>query len=300
MSQADGITLGKPSTQSSAIRYNRTLYRVRRVLGQVFIWLFIGAGLVIMVVPALWLISSSLKTLAEVFAVPMRLLPQQPQWQNYIDAIETTHMGRSFRNSSILAVTSTVLAVFISTWGGYVFSKLEWRGREQVMTALLSTMMIPGFLTLIPKFVMVIKLGMMNSFAGVIVPGLVSTFGIFMCRQFMLSIPKDLTDAAIVDGCNVFGIYWRIILPLCKPVMAVLAISTFTGSWNNLLWPLMILTDQRLHTIPVTLAGLRTQEMFQYHIQMAGASIAVIPVIIIFLIFQRYIIEGVALTGIKG
>ena len=177
---------------------------------------------------------------------------------------------------------------------------LSGRVAREVMTALLSTMMIPGFLTLIPKFVMVIKMGLMNSFAGIVVPGLVSTFGIFMCRQFMLSIPKDLSDAAIVDGCNLFGVYWRIILPLSKPVMAVLAISTFNGSWNSLLWPLMILTDHRLHTIPVTLAGLRTQEVFQYHIQMAGASIAVIPVVIIFLIFQRHIIEGVAMTGIKG
>jgi multiple sugar transport system permease protein len=267
---------------------------------QVLIWIFVGGGLVIMVIPALWMVLSSFKSLAEIYQVPMRLLPQRWMWENYVEAIETTHMWRAYRNSTVLAVTQTLVVILTSTWGGYVFAKLEWPGREKVLMLLLSTMMIPGFLTLIPRFVLVIKMGMMNSFAGIIVPGMVGTFSIFMCRQFMLGIPKDLTDAAIVDGCNVLGVYWRVILPLCRPVIAVLAIFTFQGSWNSLLWPLMVLTDNRLHTIPVTLAGLRTQEIFLYHIQMAGASLAVIPVIVVFLIFQKQIIGGVALTGLKG
>jgi multiple sugar transport system permease protein len=271
-----------------------------RVLGQTFIWFFIGIGLVIMVIPALWMILSSFKSLAEVQSIPMTLIPSEWIWENYVKAWTVTRMERAFINSTLLATTVTLIILLTSTWGGYVFSKMEWPGRDKVLYLLLATMMIPGFLTLIPRFVIVIKAGLVNSYAGIIIPALVSTFGIFMTRQFMLGIPKDLTDAGIVDGCNVFQVYWHIILPLCKPVIAVLAIFTFDGNWNSLLWPLMVLTKRDLWTIPVTLAGLKTQEMFQYHIQMAGASIAIIPVIILFLILQRHIIQGVALSGVKG
>jgi multiple sugar transport system permease protein len=274
--------------------------QARHLLTQAVIWLVLGIGMFLTLIPTAWMVFSSFKTLAEVQAIPFKMLPNQWLWENYTHVLRVTHMDRAFINSLILATTAAVVIVLTSSWGGYVFSKLEWPGRDKVLWLLISTMMIPGFLTLIPRYVVVIKLGLVNSFAGIIVPGLISTWGIFLTRQFMLGIPKDLTDAATVDGCNVFDAYWRVLLPLCTPVLAVLAIFTFDGSWNSLLWPMIVLLKRELWTIPIALNGLRTQEIFLYHYQMAGASIATIPVIITFLFLQRYIIQGVALSGLKG
>lgn len=273
---------------------------LRKVVGQLFLWLIILVGLVFMILPGVWMVLASFKTRAEIIAVPFRLWPEELRWENYALAIEYTKFARVFANSLFITVSITVANIFTCTWGGYTFGKLRWPGRDKVFLLLLATMMIPGFLTLIPRYVLAAQLGMLNSYSGMIVPFLMGTFGIFLTKQYMLTIPDELSDAATVDGCSALGIYWRIILPLSKPIIAVLSIFIFDAAWDDLLWGLMILTDREMWTIPVAIANLRVQVGNQVELQMAGSTLAVIPVIILFLLLQRHIIQGVALSGLKG
>ncbi len=272
----------------------------RHVLGQTLLWSFIGFGIFLTVLPAVWMLMSSFKNMAEISAVPMTLLPDHLRIENYQKAIQLTRFPRVFTNSLIVTISITVANVFLCTWGGYTFSKLRWPGRDTVFLLILATMMIPSFLTLVPRYVLTAKLGMLNSYAGMIVPFMTGPFGIFLTKQYMLSIPGELTDAAMVDGASAFDIYWRIILPLCKPIVAVLAIFVFNWSWDDLLWGVMILTNRNNWTLPLAIADLRTQGLDQYDLQMAGSALAVIPVIIVFILLQKYIVQGVALSGIKG
>jgi multiple sugar transport system permease protein len=269
-------------------------------LGQAALWAFILVGLVIMVVPGVWMVLSSVKTRAEITAVPFTLLPQALQWENYARALEQMRFGRVFTNSLIVTASVTVISVATSVWGGYTFGKLRWPGRDQVFLLLLATLMIPGFLTLIPRYVLTSKLGMINSYQGMIVPFMLSVFGIFLTKQFLLGIPDELLDAAKIDGASALGIFWWIIVPLCKPIMAVLAIFTFEYVWDDLLWGILILTNRDMWTLPVAIAGLRHQFGAFVELQMAGATMAVLPVLLVFIVLQKYIIRGVALSGLKG
>ncbi len=257
-------------------------------------------GLILMVIPGIWMVLASFKTQPEISAIPLTFWPQTWRTSNYVEAIEAMKFWRIFANSVIVTVAITVAHIFTSTWGGYTFGKLRWPGRDFVFLILLTTMMIPGFLTLIPRYVLVAKLGLLNSYGGMIIPALMGTFGIFLTKQYMTSIPDELLDAATVDGCTALGTYWRIILPLCKSIIAVLTIFVFDSAWDDLLWGSIILTDREMWTLPIAIANLRIQESNQYELQMAGSTLAVIPVIILFVILQRHIVQGVALSGLKG
>jgi len=283
--------------QVATVQRRRAL---RRILQQTWLWAIILLGLVFMVTPGIWMVLASFKTRAEIQAVPMQLLPEALRWENYARAIEATKFGQVFLNSLIITVSITVANVFTCTWGGYTFGKLRWPGRDFVFMLLLSTMMIPGFLTLIPRYVLVAKMGLLNSYGGMIIPFLTGAFGIFLTKQFMTGIPNDLVDAATVDGCSAFGVYWRIILPLSKPIIAVLSIFVFDWAWDDLLWGIMILTDREMWTLPVAIANLRAQVGNQFEYQMAGSTLSIIPVILLFVLLQRHIVQGVALSGLKG
>lgn len=272
----------------------------RYLVAQIALWTFILLGLIFMVVPGVWMVLSSFKTRAEIVAVPLRLLPEALLWENYEKAIEWTKFPRVFTNSLVVTVAITIINVFTCTWGGYTFGKLRWPGRDKVFLILLSTMMIPGFLTVIPRYIIVSKLGMLNSYPGMIVPFMAGAFGIFLTKQFMLGIPDELVDAAKVDGAPAFGIYWRIILPLCKPIIAVLAIFVFDWAWDDLLWGILILTDRNMWTLPVAIANLRLQAGNLIELQMAGSTLAIVPVLVVFALLQQHIIRGVALSGLKG
>lgn len=273
---------------------------IRQTMVMAGVWAFILAGLVFMVLPGIWMILSSLKTRAEIVSVPLTLFPRAFQWVNYSTAIDAAHFGTAFRNSIIITVAVTVANVFTSTWGGFTFGKLRWPGRDKIFLVLLSTLMIPGFLTLIPRYLIVSKLHMLNSYQGMIVPFLAGAFGIFLVRQYMLGIPDELMDAARVDGASALGIYWKIMLPLCMPVVAVLAIFTFEAVWDDLLWGSIILTKREMWTLPITITNLRAQFGELVELQMAASTLAMLPVIIVFLVLQRHIIQGVALSGLKG
>ncbi|MCL4857988.1 MAG: carbohydrate ABC transporter permease [Caldilineaceae bacterium] len=284
-------------SQTSAIQRRRAL---RNILRQSWLWAIIILGLIFMVTPGIWMVLASFKTRAEIQAVPMQFWPESLRFENYARAIEYTKFPRVFLNSLLVTVAITVANVFTCTWGGYTFGKLRWPGRDTVFLLLLTTMMIPGFLTLIPRYVLVAKLGLLNTYGGMIIPFLTGTFGIFLTKQYMNGIPNDLTDAATVDGCSALGVYWRIILPLSKPIIAVLAIFVFDWAWDDLLWGIMILTDREMWTLPVAIANLRAQVGNQFEYQMAGSTLSVIPVILLFIALQRHIVRGVALSGLKG
>lgn len=293
-----------PTSTEKLTLTRRSTSAQRRALrwftGQLFLWAIILAGLIFMITPAVWMVLASFKTQSEISAIPLRFWPEVWRFSNYPEAMSAMKFWHVFGNSLLITISITVANVFTCTWGGYTFGKLRWPGRDFVFMLLLSTMMIPGFLTLIPRYVLVAKLGLLNSYGGMIIPFLTGTFGIFLTKQFMLSIPDELSDAATVDGCSAFGIYWRIILPMSKPIIAVLSIFVFDWAWDDLLWGIMILTDREMWTLPIAISNLRIQQSNQYELQMAGSTIAIIPVIILFLFLQRHIVQGVALSGLKG
>ncbi len=279
------------------------LQRRRRMHGLftgTVLWAFVIAGMIFMLLPGVWMILSSFKTVLEITAVPLRLLPERFLWQNYAKAMEYTQFPRALLNSLIVTSAITVANVLTGTWGGYTFGKLRWPGRDTVFMVLLSTLMVPAFLTVIPRYLLVNWMGMINTYSGMVVPFLMGTFGIFLTKQYMLSIPDELVDAARVDGCSALGIYWYIILPMCRPIIAVLTITTLNQFWDALLWGLMILTKHDMFTIPVALSYLKDETDWMVELQMAGGTLAVVPVLIVFIIFQKQIIQGVALSGLKG
>jgi multiple sugar transport system permease protein len=246
------------------------------------------------------MVLSSFKTRAEIVAVPIRLLPERWLWDNYVQAFDATKFPRVFGNSLIVVVSVTVIHVLTCTWGGYTFGKLRWPGRDKVFLLLLSTMMVPLFLTIIPRYVITSKLGLLNSYPGMVVPVMTGAFGIFMTKQYLLTIPDELLDAAKVDGASAWSIFWRIVVPLARPIMAVLAIFVFDWNWDDLLWASLIMTDRNMWTLPVAIANLRLQAGDLVELQMAGSTLAVIPVLLVFALLQQHIVKGIALSGLKG
>lgn len=266
---------------------------------QFLLWAIVLGGLVVTVLPGLWMVLASFKTRAEIQAIPLQFFPETLHLDNYVKAIELTQFPRALLASLLTTSLITVLHVIASTWGGYVFGKLRWPGRDKVFVLLLTTMMIPEFLTLVPRYVLVSRLGLINNYAAVMIPFVVAAFGIFLARQFIMAIPNELIDAATVDGCSSLGIYRHVILPNSRPVMAILAIMIFNSAWDDLLWSSLVLTRRELWTLPIAIANLRVQAQNLYELQMAASTLAVIPVVLLFVLLQRQIIKSVALSGIK-
>ncbi len=269
---------------------------------------------VIFLFPLIWMLSSSLKPRADLFIFPPRLIPSAWQFQNYARAWEAARFSRYFVNSVTVAVVGTVLALLICAMAAYAFSKLRFRGRDVLFWSVLASQMIPGVVTLIPVFLVIKSIplqggndlfgkgghGWLNSYAGLIVPGAGGAFGVFLLRQFFMSIPDDLLDAARVDGSSEFGIFYKVVLPLAKPALTTLAIFTFQAFWNDFLWPLVITTDDRYRTIQLGLTVFRQRFTTDWGPLMAGVAIATLPMIAVFLSAQRYFVSGIALTGLKG
>jgi multiple sugar transport system permease protein len=287
----------RAGTGSGSTRGRSTL-RSRAV--QAALWVLILIGIVFMVTPGLWMVLSSFKTRAEIVAVPMQLLPRHLMWDNFREAIDATKFVRVLGNSILITFSVTVINVLTCAWGGYTFGKLRWPGRDAVFLALLSTMMIPLFLTVIPRYVIASSLHLLNTYLGMIIPFATSMFGIFLTKQFMMTIPDELLDAAKVDGASALTIFWQIVLPLCRPILAVLAIFTFNWNWDDLLWGTLILTDRNMWTLPVAIANLRIQAGELVELQMAGSTLAVVPVLLVFAVLQRHIVRAMTISGLKA
>ena len=249
--------------------------------------------------PLLWMVSVSLMSGDEAGHWPPPWLPEQPTLAHYRLLFERLDIGRYAWNSTVIAVTTTLLSLLLNSMAGYAFAKLKFAGRDRLMQGLLAAMVVPSQAAMLPLFLELKQLGLVNSLGGVVVPGMASIFGIFLIRQHALSIPDSLLDAARIDGAGEFRIYWSLVLPLCKPILVTLAIFTFMGVWNDFMWPLIILTGSDRYTLPVALANLMGEHVMDAELMMAGAVLTVLPVILLFLLLQKYYIEGLVLGSVK-
>ena len=250
--------------------------------------------------PLLWMLSASFMPSGEASTFPPPLLPSAPTLEHYRALFERADMGRYLLNSAAVATAVTLVSLFINSLAGYAFAKLRFQGREKVFRSLLAALVIPAQVAMLPLFLEMRALGLVNSYAGVIVPAAASIFGIFLIRQFALSIPESLLEAARIDGATEFEIYWRIAMPLMRPVLVTLALFTFMGSWNDFMWPLIVLTDDDLYTLPVALATLTRERVQDNEFMMAGAVVTTLPVLVVFLALQRHYVRGIMLGGVKG
>jgi|FLYN01.1.fsa_nt_gi multiple sugar transport system permease protein len=284
------------------------------LLGKVGIYTVATIGVVIFIAPWAWMVSASFQPLGDIFDWPPNWVPENFTLNNYTRFIETAGVGRLFLNSTFVAGTLTVLQLFFNSLAAYTFAKRRFPGRDVLFIILLGTMMIPGQVTLIPAYLILQHIplfggndifgqgghGWLDSYWGLIVPALSSIYGIFLLRQYMKSIPDELLDAARIDGASEFRIYAQVVLPLSGPALAAMGIFTFTYFWNDFFWPLIINSDPDLRTLPVGLALFVVKNRTVWDLVMAGSVIATLPILVIFLLFQRYFIRGIALTGMKG
>lgn len=265
-----------------------------------WLYLLLCIALIAVIAPFVWMILGSFKGEGELRQAPPTWLPQNPSLDNYTQLFSRLRFSTYFLNSTIVAVVVTAGNLLFCSMLGYALALLSFRGKRVIFTAVMATLMIPGVVTFVPLFVLVANAGLIDSLPGLILPFLVSPFGVFLMRQFILGLPRDLLDAGRVDGAGELRIFAQIFLPLCGPALATLGILTFLGSWNNFLWPLVVAQTEERYTLPVALALYSTgQNSTQYGLLLAGATVVVLPILLVFMVFQRRFIEGIATTGIK-
>lgn len=259
------------------------------------------------VFPFIWLISTSLKGGGEnIFAYPPSLIPKDFTWANYVGVWHRVNLFGYFVNSMIVAVATVLLNLILSSLAAYPLARMEFRGKKIAFFSILATIMVPFQAIMLPVYLITLKLHLVDSYSdiygyiGLVMPFAVSAFGIFLMRQAFLTIPKEMEEAAIVDGCNVFQVFWRVLLPMVKPSLAVLAIFTFIGSWGEFLWPSIVLTKESLYTLPVGVNNLQGMFSSNWRFIAAGSIISIVPIIIFFLCMQKYFISGENEGAVKG
>ncbi|MEO7131120.1 MAG: carbohydrate ABC transporter permease [Dermatophilaceae bacterium] len=271
-----------------------------RKSNQWWLYLVLTVAVIAVVTPFVWMVLGSLKGEGELRQAPPTWLPQDPSLDNFKQLFSRLSFGTYFLNSTVVAVVVTAGNLIFCSMLGYALAMLNFRGKRLIFVIVMGTLMIPGVVTFVPLFVLVANIGLVDSLPGLILPFLVTPFGVFLMRQYILGLPRDLLDAGRVDGAGELRIFRQIILPLCGPALGTLGILTFLGSWNNFLWPLVVAQSEQHYTLPVALALYSTgQNSTQYGLLLAGATVVVVPILVVFLIFQRRFIEGIATTGIK-
>lgn len=276
------------------------LQRAARVLRWTVFYVLLSAGAIVMILPLIWMLSASLKEPSQIFSVPIQWVPDPVRWQNYSEALSTAPFGRYFFNSIFIGTCTTTSVLFFSSLAGFGFAKYTFPGRNVLFILILSTLMVPFQVIMVPLYLLMRDFHWLNSYLALIVPGAMSAFGIFLMRQFILTLPDELFDAARIDGSGEFGTFLRLVLPLSKPPLAALAIFTFLDSWNSLLWPLIVVNDDDLRPLSLGLAEFQTRYGTSYHYLMAASVVAVIPVILLFVLLQKQFIQGIVLTGLKS
>jgi multiple sugar transport system permease protein len=257
-------------------------------------------GGVIAMLPLVWMASASLMPEGQASSYPPRLFPREITFEHYRALFTRLDLGRYMINSTIIALAVTAISLLVNSMAGYAFAKLRFRGRDRLFGVLSAGLVIPVQVTMLPLFLLLKEMGLINTYWGVIIPGMASIFGIFLIRQYALSIPDDLLDAARVDGASELRIYRSIVLPTIVPILATLAIWTFLATWNDFMWPLIVLSDQARWTLPVALANLSGERVQDTELMMAGSVLTLLPVMIVFLFLQRFYIQGVMLGSVKG
>ncbi|RLC38191.1 MAG: carbohydrate ABC transporter permease [Candidatus Nealsonbacteria bacterium] len=255
---------------------------------------------VIIIIPFFWMISTSLKERGALMAIPIQWIPDKVSFEAYQKLFKIFPFGRAILNSMYVAIMTTFITISSAAMAAYVFAKIEFKGREKIFVLYLATLMIPSQVTMIPNFLVLKYMGLLNTFTGLMLPSLINAFATFILRQNMKVIPNDYIEAAVIDGASHFTIFYKVILPLSKPIIAALGIITFMGTWNSYLWPLIILTSRNKMTLPVGLSLLSGQHGAEYNLLMAGSLISIIPILIVFLFTQKYFEKGLSLGGIKG
>ena len=282
-------------------RFSINWTKFLRILPQAtVVYVLLASLVIIMLGPYLYIFSSSFKETYTLISIPPRLFPEEFVWDNYTYILTELPFSLWFFNTILVAVLVTLSTVLIDALAAYAFAKKQFWGRDVLFGVMLATIMIPGALLLIPAFLITNWLGLLNSYGGLIIPALANVLGVFLLRQFMQTIPEELEHAARIDGCTDFGVFWRIIMPLSAPALATLSIVVFTSQWNNLVWPLVVLNNKKLYTLPLGLALLRSEFQVNYGITSAAAFLSVVPLIIVFLFLQRYFLEGLTVGAVKG
>lgn len=270
------------------------------------VWSRVATNVVLVLVclffllPLAWIILSSFKSNQEIFKVPFQWLPTHWMWSNYSDAFQAVPLGRYFVNSIVVSVVITAANIYFDAMVGYALAQFRFPGRSALFVFILATMMLPIQVIIIPLFLIVKGFGWLNSYAGLIVPGLMSAFGIFLMRQWFLSFPRDLAEAARVDGAAEWTIFHKIVLPSAGPAISALAIFIFMGSWNSFLWPLVVVNEPSLMTLPLGLASFLGEYQTAYNELIAVSLLSMVPTVLVFLLFQRHFVQGITTTGLKA
>ena len=272
----------------------------RRIIPALLIHALLVLGAVATVIPLAWMVSASMMPQGEATTFPPRLVPSRVTFEHYSSLFTNLNLGRAFLNSLFVGVVATALSLLINSMAGYAFAKLRFRGRDRVFTLLVAAMAIPAQVAMLPLFLLLKSVGLVNTYAGVLIPYIATIYGVFLVRQFMLSIPDDLLAAARIDGASEWRIYRSVVLPTARPVLATLAIFTFMSAWNDFMWPLIILTDDEKYTIPVAVANLSGEHFPDLELMMASAVLTIIPVLLLFFVLQKQYIAGMMAGSVKG
>lgn len=255
---------------------------------------------VFMIMPFAWMLLTSVKTQPEAMKVPIVWLPKNPQWKNYVDVLQKYRFASYYKNTAFVTVTTVVFQLITCSMGAYAFARLDFPGKNAIFLVCMTVLMVPTQMIIIPRFIMTMRLGWLNSFAGIIIPNLPSIYGVFFLRQNFMTLPRELDEAAMIDGCSFFGIYWRILLPLLKNGLIAFGVRTTLWSWNEILWPLIVTSKQSLYVLSIALANMQGQYAQKIPTQMAAGVLAMAPMLLVFLIGQKQMLEGIALSSIKA
>ncbi|MFN8177853.1 MAG: carbohydrate ABC transporter permease [bacterium] len=258
------------------------------------------AGAFLTLTPLVWMVSASFMAPGEANAFPPPFLPRRPTFEQYIALFARLSLARNFLNSAIVTIGATVGSVFINGLAGYAFAKLRFRGRDPLFRSLTLALIIPAQVAMLPLFLLLREMGLVNTYVGVMIPYLATVFGIFLVRQYALAIPDDLLDSARVDGASELRIFWTVVVPVIRPILVTLATFTFLSAWNDFLWPLVVLSDGAKYTLPVALASLVGEHVQDTELMMAGSVVTVLPALFVFLIFQRSYVRGILAGSVKG
>ncbi|MCY3916514.1 MAG: carbohydrate ABC transporter permease [Chloroflexi bacterium] len=289
---------------ASAIKVKDSLFgqKQTKMLMDLLVYVVLSIVGVIFIMPFAWMVANSFKDLRGIYKFPPEFVPEVWHFENYTEAWTATHFDIGFLNSALVAAAVVLGQVITASLAGYSFARLRYPGRDKIFLLYISLMMVPFTVLLIPLYIQMRAFGWVSTLQAVILPFLFTPWGTFMMRQFMVTIPRELEDAARIDGCGFFRTYWLIILPLTKPALATLAIFTFVNTWNSYQWPLIVLAKPKVKTLPLLLASFQNQSAMRtpWHLIMAASTFVVVPVLIAFVVGQKYYVRGIVTTGIKG
>jgi multiple sugar transport system permease protein len=273
---------------------------MKRPLASLGVNLALALVALLTLLPLVWMVSASFMAPGEASTYPPPMLPRSPTLANYRLLFAEHGIFRQVANSALISLLATALSLLFNVSAGYAFAKLRFAGRERVFRLLLGALIVPAQVAMMPLFLMLKEMGLVNTYAGALVPWLASVLGIFLVRQYALTIPDELLEAARIDGAGELRIFTVVVLPLLKPIVVTLAVLTFLGSWNDFMWPLIVLTDHEVQTLPVALAAMSREHVQDVELMMAGAVITVLPVLLLFLALQRYYVQGLLVGSVKG